>query len=217
VSISGDSTNSIIVAMFRNSSTPGAHGLVFHEATNAFTMLTGPTGSNMEAIQLVDYRPGSGQIPGMLSSLRMVFKKTSSLISWTKALPTGYTEAGTRDGYFRWPFKGSAPGGPTTRVARVKPIFDNPVTSTSQDMNIHVCVYSLSGTGKSWYLSSVLSIGNATRSLDGWITIDGCPYAERHSIGISFLAGGTTSNPDPLMSGFVGIDVDVVAGTSKGI
>jgi len=216
-SISGDSTNSLIVLMFRNASNPGGHGLVYHEATGAFTMFTGPVGSNMESVQLVDYRPGSGQIPGILSSLRMVFKKTATLMSWTKPLPTGYTEAGTRDAYFRWPFKGSAPGGPTTRVTRVKPIFDNPVTSASQNMSIHVCVYSISGVGKSWYLHSVLSIGNATTSLDGWITVDGCPYAERHSIGVSFLANGTTSSPDPLMSGFVGVDVDVVPGASKGI
>jgi len=217
VAISGDSTNSIILLMFYNASTPGGHGLVYHESTGAFTAFTGPNGSNAENVQLVDYRPGSGQIPGILSSMRMVFKKTATLVSWTKPLPTGYTEAGTRDGYFRWPFKGAAPGGPTTRVTRVKPLFDNPTTSASQNMNIHVCVYSISGVGKSWYLHSVLSIGNATKSLDGWITIDGCPYAERHSIGVSFLASGTASNPDPLMSGFVGIDVEVTAGTSKGI
>lgn len=217
VTISGDSANSLVVLMFKNASQAGGHGMVYHEATGAFTMLTGPSGSNMEQVQLVDYRPGSGQIPGSLSSLRMVFKKTATLLSWTKPLPTGYTEAGTRDSYFRWPFKGAAPGGPTTRVARVKPIFDNPSTATTQNMNIHVCVYSISGVGKSWYLHSVLSIGNATTSLDGWITIDGCPFAERHSIGVSFLANGTTSNPDPRVSGFVGIDVDVVSGTSKGI
>lgn len=217
VSIAGDSTNSLIVLMFRNASTPGGHGLVYHEATGAFTILTGPSGSNMEAIQLVDYHPGSGQIPGILSSLRMVFKKTATLLSWTKPLPTGYPVSGTRDAYFRWPFKGAAPGGPTTRVARVKPIFDNPVTATSQNMNIHVCVYSVSGVGKSWYSHSILSIGNATTSLDGWITVDGCPFAERHSIGISFLANGPKLNQDPLMNGFVGIDVDVVSGGSKGI
>lgn len=217
VSIAGDSTNSLIVLMFRNASTPGGHGLVYHEATGAFTILTGPSGSNMEAIQLVDYHPGSGQIHGILSSLRMVFNKTATLLSWTKPLPTGYPAAGTRDAYFRWPFKGAAPGGPTTRVARVKPIFDNPVTATSQNMNIHVCVYSVSGVGKSWYSHSILSIGNATTSLDGWITVDGCPFAERHSIGISFLANGPKLNQDPLMNGFVGIDVDVVSGGSKGI
>lgn len=217
VTISGDSTNSIVLLMFYNESFPGGHGLVYHEATGAFTIFTGPSGSNMEQVQLVDYRSGSGQIPGILSSLRMVFKKTATLLSWTKPLPTGYPEDGTRDGYFRWPFKGAVPGGPTTRVARVKPIFDNPSSATTQKMNIHVCVYSISGVGKSWYLHSVLSIGNATTSLDGWITIDGCPFAERHSIGVSFLANGTTSNPDPRVSGFVGIDVDVVSGTSKGI
>lgn len=217
VAISGDSVNSLIVVMYRNSSMAGGHGLVYHELTGVFTSLTGPLGSNTESVQLVDYRPGSGQIPGILSSLRMVFPKTSTLLSWTKTIPTGYAEAGTRDAYFRWPFKGSAPGGPTTRVTRVKPIFDNPVTSSSQNMSINVCVYSVSGTGKSWYLHSVLSVGSATKSLDGWITVDGCPYAERHSIGISFLASGTTSNPDPLLSGFVGADVEVMAGTSKGI
>jgi hypothetical protein len=54
-------------------------------------------------------------------------------------------------------------------------------------------------------------------SLDGWITVDGCPYADKHSIGVSVLSTVTHTGTDPFLSNFVGIEVDTQTAVLKSI
>lgn len=218
-SISGDSVNSLIFVTYYNASAAGGWGLIFHERDDSFVVLTGPAISNAEKVYLVDYRSGSGQIPGLMSYLRVLGKIDATHMGVYKATYAGYSASYNRDTYFRWPFILSKTGGARTRVARVRPIFSNPTvgSASSASISIRVEVVSLSGVGKNWLRQGVFSVGAGTSSLDGWITVDGCPYADKHSIGVSFVGSGASGTFDPLLSDFVGVEVDFVDGTSKGI
>ncbi len=216
VSISGDPENGLVMVFYRNASAAGTNGFVYNEKRDSFTQLYEEQ-FNTVVPNLVDYRIVSGQIPGMLSYIRSWNYVSSTVIAFKKLSVVGLPAATSDDVYMRWPFFGAPPGGPTTRIARVRPIFDNPASTVTQAIDIHCMVVSLSGTGKNWKSHGVPSVGRGTTSLDGWITIDGCPYAERHSVGVSFTGGAGAASPNPSVANLVGIDVDIVTGGRKGI
>jgi hypothetical protein len=216
VSISGDPENGLVMLFYRNSSSAGTNGFVYNEKKDSYTQIYDES-FNSSVPNLVDYRIGQGQIPGVFSFIRSWGWTSSGVLSLRKLAVVGLPAATSHDVYVRWPFLGAPPGGPVTRIARVRPIFDNPASSATQAISIHCMVVSLSGTGKNWAVHGVPSVGQGTTSLDGWITIDGCPNAERHSVGVSFTGGAGSTSPNPSVVNLVGIDVDIVAVGRKGI
>lgn len=222
VSISGDPANSMVFVLYYNGSgVSGAdHGLAYDEVADRFTQITGPSGSNAVGTYLVELRTDSGGEtfpPG--GNLKCIYKTTATNMRVDSFTRVGFTSTtSARDAYIRWPFWSDDQNGSSvpTRVVRVRPVFDNLSTFTQGNAwSVKVEVVSVSGTQKSWYLNGVLSTGQTTASLDGWVSVDGCPVSDKHSIGVSINGTKGVAAVPNYMSNFIGIDVEYVLGPLK--
>jgi hypothetical protein len=201
VSIAGDAVNSLVWVLYHNNNgSPGTHGFIYHENLESFTQITGPGTSNNLGTKIVNYRSDlSSEVffPG--SSIRCLSVGTSTRLDYDKMVKSGFSQSVTRDAYLRWPFFN-----PTGEKKLARFI-------------IKVDVLSISGVQKSWSVHGILKLGENTTSRDGWVTIDGCPYADKHSIGVSVLGVGDIDSPAPYMVNFVGIEVDYKEGPTRSI
>lgn len=209
VSISGDPVNSLVLVLYNNASAPGANMLVYHEVEDAFTLFTGPDQTVNAGGYLVNYVSGIGEAPGLLQRVRAIHKKDATHFSLTKMAFAGFSNSVTHDVYFRWPFVVRSESGMTSKVIRVKPVFNNSAVSTSSVVyDITVEVISMSGQRKSWVVNGILSTGKLTSSLSGWITVDNCPFSDAHSVGISIKGSGVSAPFNPGLINFVGCEVE---------
>ena len=232
--IAGDVVNSLVWVQFYNGSNALGYtdsvysGLIFHEKTGAFTHITSPIDSlgnnaNRPTTKLVNYRTDSGtEVNGIGSYIRCVFVADiagpTDIINVYGMNRVGFATTDTRDVYLRWPFWGGEAGSPKSRILRVRPLFDNSAQHwNGAEFLIKAEVISLSGTQKTWRNMGTYSIGEGTSSKDGWVTVDGCPFADSHSIGISILGTSTPNRPRPYLVNFVGLEVDYATGPSKSI
>jgi len=197
-------------------------GLVYDETTDRFTQLSGPLLANAAGTYLVEMRTDSGSEKFPVGgSLQCLYKTTTTNLRADSFVRAGFTATtSVRPAYLRWPFWSVLKDGASkaSRILRVRPLFDN-LSTFMQDgyFTIKVDVISISGVQKSWYVNGVFSKGEVTKSKDGWVTIDGCPYADKHSIGVSVTGVGDIGSPAPYLANFIGIDVDYLADPSRSI
>lgn len=231
VQISGDVANSMIWVMYFNDSVSSSgvavvySGIIYHEKTEAFVHITPPVdtdgfSANRTNIRLVSYRSESGsEVNGIGSYIRCIFASSStSKMNVYGMERKGFFTSNTRDVYLRWPFWGGEADSPKSRIVRVRPIFDSSVPHfNGAEFTIKAEVVSISGTQKAWQNMGTYSTGQGTSSKDGWVTVDGCPFADSHSIGISILGTNIPNRPAPYLVNFVGVEVDYVTGPSKSI
>lgn len=221
VSISGDPYNSCVWVMYLNGTGTDAnyHGLIYHESVEVFTSFTGPSGSNALGTKLVMFRTDSGSETGGIGScIKCFYVSASGTITYAGLSRVGFSSSVTRDMYLRWPFWSGDADSPKSRITRVRPLFDNSANwITGNTITPKVEVLSISGTGKTWTKQAVYSTGLSTTALDGWITVNGCPLADSHSIGISILGTKAANRPGPYIVNFVGIEVEYVLGSSRAI
>lgn len=221
VSISGDPYNSAIWVMYLNSTGTSAdhHGLIYHEDQDMFTVFNGPSGSNALGTKLVSFKLDTGSdIGGIGANIKCFYVSAAGTITYSKLSRHGFSSSITRDMHLRWPFWSGDADSPKSRIVRVRPLFDNSANwVTGNTITSRIEVLSISGTGKNWPLQSNYSIGSTTNALDGWVTVNGCPYADAHSIGVSILGTKAINRPGPYIINFVGIEVEYALGPSKAI
>lgn len=216
--ISGDpASNAVFMAFPQSSGTNCA--LLYNEEFDNFTVISTPNDYAGYGIVAAFMPTSSGSIPGMLSNLRLFTSFTT--IVYSKLIPTAFSSTNNNDCYLRWPFFASGTDRPRTRILSVRPVFNDAYVWTADVVYaIQVDVLSVNGVGKAWTDDGVVSKGRTAyvSSLDGWLHIDGCPFADKHSIGVSIKTALTSPGGFPHgMQEFTHIEVEYVEEARKGI
>ena len=226
-SISGDPANSVVFVLYYNGSSGdnavATWGLVYDEVTDRFTQLSGPTSSNAVGTYLCEMRTDDGTERYTVgSAVKCLYKTSATNMRADSFTRTGFTTStSSRNAYLRWPMWSAMQDGvdKASRILRVRPKFDNLSTfmGGGGGFVVKVDVVSVSGVQKSWAYHGLFSKGQSTTSLDGWITIDGCPYSDKHSIGVSITGTAGIDAPPPYVANFVGIDIDWLPAPTRSI
>lgn len=202
-SIFGDYKYDLVWTAYR-SAVVGAKGVILNEARDE-CYLTKMLPENVAPFYGVAFTNNSDNFPG--EGVRGIVRTSATVHSFYKLTPTGLNDNGA-DSYMRWPFISFNPNG-QGRISRVKPIFSTAnIASGAETPSVKVEIISLTGTGKSWKVDGVFKTGLNTTSgsKDGWIDVTGVPYADRHSVGVSFIE--TTSGNPITVANFTGVLVE---------
>lgn len=219
VSIAGDvSSKMVYMAYDPIDPAQGTKVLLYNEIDDQFTVFTPPVIGILSThrVVAVSVEPS---LPTMLSAVRVLAGLTT--ITHYDFRPAEFLQADDTDCYLRWPFFASGVDKPRTRIKAIRPIFNDSYEYAPDVVYaIQADVISINGTGKSWVAEGVLTKGRTAyvSSKDGWLHVEGCPYADKHSIGVSIRvvlpsAGGF----GPGMQDFTHIEVEYVEEAYKGI
>jgi hypothetical protein len=224
-SISGDPEyNLIFIAYYNDGHSYGSGSnncLCYNERLDSFSLLNGPLFSYAAPPLMLSF--DNDQVASFPGSVLRVFGyyNTYTAVYMSKFQVGGILLTGDDSAYARLPFLSAEPDGPRSRITRVRPIFNN---ASYEDIpyqyaNSKVEIISMSGTGGSWILDGVYTESNGTVSADGWYDVSGCPFSDKHSIGMHLTANYTLGSAYYLVyiTDFTGFEIEYVLEPGRSI
>lgn len=210
VNISGDSRFGLVY--IKNIAPQYKSIIVYNKHNDAFFLLTQGEMTGL-VTNFVETPMGSASpFPG--SSILAIATTGANHQVWY-TVPGGFSSGTVSDtaSYVALPFKVlSGDQYIPTQIQAIRPLFNsNHFSSTNNKLLVGARVISVSGQNKSWKLDGKLSLSD-TYSLDGWVKVNNCPFATKHSIGFTIDKGATGTGHRAGFSGLVGVEVMYTAG-----